>query len=136
MGRFWWSNARKPSQGTNERVNFLGNIDFDSFKEGLGLSSNNKADLIALQLVLELAFNLGIQKLHIFGDSLLIIEWMENEKNVHNISLWPLYDELMVLELSFQEMCFQHLYRERNGFADTLSKESLQLTPNNQETWH
>ena len=86
--------------------------------------------------MLELDFNLRIQKLHIFGDSLLVIECMENDKNVHNISLWPLYDELMVLELSFQEMCFQHLYRERNGVADTLSKESVQLTPNNRKTWH
>ena len=71
----------------NKRVTFLGNRDFYSFKEGLGLSSNNKPELITLQLVLELAFNLGIQKLHIFGDSLLVIEWMENDKNVRNISV-------------------------------------------------
>ena len=42
----------------------------------------------------------------------------------------------MVLEISFQEMCFQHPFRERNGVADTLSKESVQLTPNNRKTWH
>ena len=109
---------------------------FHSFKEGLGLSSNNKAKLLALQVVLQLAFNLGIQNLHIFGDSLLVIEWMEKGKNVHNIFLWPLYDELMVIALSFQEICFQHLYRERNGVADTLSKESIQLTPSTWKMWH
>ena len=85
----------------NDRVTFLGDIDFHSFKEGLVLSSNNKVELLALQLVLELDFNLGIQKLHIFGDSLLVIEWMEKEKNVHNIFLCPLYDELMVIALTF-----------------------------------
>ena len=69
------------------RVTFLGDIHFHSFKEGLGLSSNKKAKTLELQVVLQLAFNLGIQKLHIFGDSLLVIEWMENDKNVRNISV-------------------------------------------------
>ena len=118
------------------RVTFLGDIYFHSFKEGLGLSSNNKAKLLALQVVLQLAFNFGIQKLHIFGYSLLVIEWIEKGKNVHNIFLWPLYDELMVIALSFQDMCFQHIYREMNGVEDPLSNESLQLTPSNWKTWH
>ena len=86
--------------------------------------------------MLQLVFNLGIQKLHIFGDSLLVIEWVEKEKNVHNNFLWQLYDELMVLALYFEEMSFQHLYREMNGIANTLSKEILQLTPSNWITWH
>ena len=33
-------------------------------------------------------------------------------------------------------MCFQHIYREKNGVADTLSKESIQLTPSTWKTWH
>ena len=86
--------------------------------------------------MLQLAFNLGIQKLHIFGDSLLVIGWMEKENNVHNIFLCPLHDELIVIALSFQDMCFQHIYRERNGVADPLSKESLQINPFNWKTWH
>ena len=86
--------------------------------------------------MLQLDFNLGIQKLYIFGDSLLVIEWVEKEKNVHNIFLCPLYVELMVIALSFQDMCFPHIYREMNGVADTLSKESLQLNPTNWNTWH
>ena len=57
-------------------------------------------------------------------------------KNVRNIFLCPLYDELMVIALSFQDMCFQHIYREKNGVADTLSKESIQLNPTNWNTWH
>ena len=120
----------------NERVTFLDDIDFHGFKERLGLSSNKKVELLALKLLLQLVFNLGIQKLHIFGDSLLVIERMEKEKNVHNIFLWQLYDELMVLALYFEEMSFQHLYREMNGIANTLSKEILQLTPSNWITWH
>ena len=120
----------------NGKLTFLGDIDFHGFKERLGLSSNKKVELLALKLLLQLVFNLGIQKLHIFGDSLLVIERMEKEKNVHNIFLCPLYDELMVIEISFQDMCFQHICRERNGVANTLSKEILQLNPTNWNTWH
>ena len=66
----------------------------------------------------------------------LLLNGWKKEKNVHNIFLCPLYDELMVIALSFHDMCFKHMYRERNGVADALSKESLQITPSNWKTWH
>ena len=44
-----------------------------SFKAGLGFGTNNFVELLGLKLLLTLALEKHISKLHIFGDSLLVI---------------------------------------------------------------
>ena len=46
---------------------------FFTFKAGLGFGTNNYADLCALKLLLSLAWDNHIKKLHIYGDSQLVI---------------------------------------------------------------
>ena len=40
---------------------------------GLGEGTNNKAELLALYMLMLLAHDKGVQKLQIFGDSMIII---------------------------------------------------------------
>jgi ribonuclease HI len=42
---------------------------FWKYKAGLGISTNNRAELIAPKLILMLAVEKGIQKLQVMGDS-------------------------------------------------------------------
>lgn len=44
--------------------------------QGLGRSSNNKIDLVALKFVLLVAVEKGVQKFQIMGDSMLVIDWL------------------------------------------------------------
>ena len=48
---------------------FISDVHFFSFKAGLGLGTNNFAELFALKLLLYLARRNSLDKIQIFGDS-------------------------------------------------------------------
>ena len=54
---------------------FLSDVHFFSFKAGLGLGTNNFAELCALKLLLYMARRNSLDKIQIFGDSQLVINW-------------------------------------------------------------
>ena len=47
-----------------------------SFKAGLGHGTNNYAELLGLKLLLKLALENNITNLQVFGDSQLVINWV------------------------------------------------------------
>ena len=47
--------------------------------------------------------------------------------NLENYLPRSIYDEIQILRSVFNLISFQHVYRERNGEADVLSKAELQL---------
>jgi ribonuclease HI len=56
---------------------------------------------MALKLVLRLAQEFGVTQLQIFGDSMLVIQWMHKEIALRNFTLQPLYDEVLNLLTRF-----------------------------------
>lgn len=62
-----------------------------------------------------------------FGDSLLLIELMKKKRAHRNISLRPLYDDLVDMEAFLNDISLHHIFRERNSLAHIhiLSKEGL-----------
>ena len=54
---------------------FISDEHFFSFKAGLGFGTNNLAELCALKLLFTLARENHFSKIHIFGDSQLVINW-------------------------------------------------------------
>ena len=55
---------------------YLSDEHFFTFSAGLGLGTNNYAELLALKLLITLALKQGVQTLQIFGDSQLVINWV------------------------------------------------------------
>lgn len=93
---------------------------------GLGTGTNNYAELSALKLLLCWLIHRHILTVQIFGDSLSVVNWVNGQSRCHSYMLRPLLEEIMSLKSSFNVFSIGHIYRERNGTADTLSKEGLQ----------
>jgi len=94
------------------------------FVAGLGGGTNNYAELMALKLLLLLAVEKGCRTLQVFGDSMLVIGWAQAMIRCGVMRLIPILEEVHMLTLYFDSICFNHVYRERNHLADNLSKEA------------
>lgn len=53
---------------------------------------------------------------------MVAIKWMQGVRNLENILLRPIYDEIPHFFLRFNSISFFHAYGKRNGDADALSK--------------
>jgi len=99
-----------------------------TFKAGLGGGSNNFAEILALKLLLLLVYEKGIRSIQVFGDSLLIINWLRGSCKMEKYLLRPIFDAVQSIKSSFNIISFQHVFRERNFEADFLSKETQNPT--------
>jgi ribonuclease HI len=82
---------------------------------------------MALKLVLMLAQENGVSQIQIYGDSLLVIQWMKGEFNLHNFTLQPLFHDILLLKSTFSHISFMHVYMDMNYEADKLSKDGVAL---------
>lgn len=87
--------------------------------------TNNYAEYKGLLLGLNKAYELGIKNLHVQGDSQLIIKQMKGEYKVNSANLLPLFNQAKELEKMFDSLKFEHIYREKNKRADSLSNEAI-----------
>jgi hypothetical protein len=55
---------------------------------------------------------------------MLVINWENGVQRFHVMLLLPLVEEVLLLKSQFEIISFKHVYRERNHFADRLSKEA------------
>lgn len=83
--------------------------------------TNNYAEYKGLILGLKKANELEIKKIVVQGDSQLIIKQMKGEYKVKSENLIPLYNEAKQLEKGFDNIQYEHIYRNKNKRADQLS---------------
>ena len=76
---------------------------------GLGAGKNNFADLMALKLLLCYALDKDCRRIHIFGDSLVIINWVNKVQRCRNISLITLFEEVIRLMKNFDHITCRHV---------------------------
>jgi ribonuclease HI len=100
-----------------------------------GKGTNTKAELMGIWATLTLANHLSLPRLQAFGDSRVIIEWLNDrgKLNVCSIEGWKIRTKDLIKK--FQYISFHHLYREFNKEADKLSKEAL-LVPEGKITYY
>jgi hypothetical protein len=80
-----------------------------------------------LKLLL-LARKKNISHLHIYGDSQFVINWMIGVYSIKNYSLQPLFQNIKSYCEHFSHIItFDHVIRERNQEAVSLSKARLEL---------
>jgi ribonuclease HI len=85
-------------------------------------SSNNAAEYEALIHGLNIAISLGIKRLMVYGDSLVVISRINKEWDCSNDSMGKYCTAVRKLEDKFEGLEFHHVERDRNKAADTLSK--------------
>ena len=64
---------------------FLKDDHYITFKVGLGEGTNNFAKLYALKLLISLSLKKQVKHIQIFGDSMLVINWIFGKFRVHNV---------------------------------------------------
>jgi ribonuclease HI len=84
----------------------------------LGVTTNNQAEYQALKLGLEEAAKLQVQNVHVYMDSLLVINQMLGKFKVKNRDLWPIHAAIKELVPKFKKVSFTHVPRELNKVAD------------------
>lgn len=91
----------------------------------LGVTTNNQAEYTALKLALEEARSLGAQEVHVYMDSLLVVNQMRGVFKVKNRDLWPIHEAIKQLCSSFQRVDFTQVPRESNKLADAAVNAAL-----------
>ena len=88
-------------------------------------NTNNFAEYMALIYGLKKAKELNILELHVQGDSKIIIGQVTGEYKVRCEELKPLYQNVKDLETFFTSISYEHIYRDKNKFADSLVNVAL-----------
>lgn len=104
----------KFNEEISSKIKFVGNN-----------STNNVAEYTGLIIGLKEAITLGIKRLMVEGDSMLVIKQMNGEYKVKSTNLIDLYNEANDLSKKFENIYFKHIYREHNKRADELSNLAI-----------
>lgn len=92
----------------------------------LGITTNNQAEYQALKLGLELARSkFQARRVHVYMDSLLVVNQMKRIYKVKNRDLWPIHDAIVKLLPTFENVSFDHVPRELNKLADAEVNRAL-----------
>ena len=96
--------------------------------DGVGQGTNTKAELLSLWALLLTSQMMGIPLSHVYGYSLVIINWVKGSTALSPTDLVHWCRETKKLFTSFQALSFTHIYREHNRLADRLSKDALMFS--------
>lgn len=86
--------------------------------EYIGVTTNNQAEYRAVLLGLEQAKTIGARTIHVYMDSLLVVNQMTGIFKIKNRDLWPINDAIHTLIKDFDKVTFTHVPRELNKAAD------------------
>ncbi|KAM1432434.1 hypothetical protein ACFXTO_014969 [Malus domestica] len=92
------------------------------------LCSNNVAEYQALILGLQMAINMEIAALEIYGDSKLIINQLLTEYEVRKDDLVPYFRLATQLLQRFEAVTLEHVPRKKNQMADALANLASSMT--------
>ena len=91
----------------------------------LGITTNNQAEYKSLKFGMEEALKRGVKVLHVYMDSLLVINQMLGKYKVRNRDLWPIHDAIKKLVPKFEHVTFIQVPRELNKLADSMVNDAL-----------
>jgi ribonuclease HI len=87
--------------------------------------TNNESEYLALIFGLESAIENNIKSISVCGDSLLVINQINNIYKVKNQNLHELYERVVGLKSKFDYIDFNHVLRKYNKRADYLANLAL-----------
>ena len=86
-------------------------------------ATNNQAEYAGLIVGLEMARDNCIKKLHVYGDSLLVINQVTKKWKIKNEELSKLCNYVFTLLHNFDNISFEHVLRNKNTHADAITNE-------------
>jgi len=89
-------------------------------------NTNNVAEYLGLIAGLEAALEGQVLRLHVRGDSRLVIKQMRGAWGCHSERLRALYERAWDLRDGFEQIGFEWVPRERNAQADELARLALE----------
>ena len=87
--------------------------------------TNNYAEYMGVHIGLVRAQELGIKRLIVYGDSLLVIKQLAGLYKVKSANLTEIYERCRTVAGAFDAIEFIHVYRDKNKRADGLSNDGL-----------
>lgn len=91
----------------------------------IGISTNNRAEYMALINALVRAKKLGCKKLIVYSDSQLLARQLNGEYAVRDVELKILYQKAKLLMKDFDSVKIVHVARDENVEADALASSVL-----------
>ncbi len=91
----------------------------------LGKATNNHAEYMGLIRGLEACLELGVRRVSVFADSLLMIQQVNGEYRVKSPALKPLHERATALLARFGGWSAQHIARGLNTGADRLANLAM-----------
>ncbi len=85
----------------------------------IGMATNNQAEYFGFLRGLERARELGINRIHLFSDSQLVVNQMNGVYKIKNQELLPIYQDTKAVAEGFEKITFSYVPREMNKTADT-----------------
>lgn len=86
------------------------------------------AEYEALIIGLEIALEMHIDSLQVFGDSQLIIKQINGQYAIKNVNLIPYHQRAKYVMSQFQEVHIGHIPRSENDKANALANLATSLT--------
>ena len=108
-------------------VLYLTESHFFVLSMGLGEGTNNYSELMSLKLLLLFSLEKGCNNLNIMGDSMNVINWINETQECRQLRLAHILSAIRLLIQCFDSFSCWHVYRENNKEADKASKEGLRL---------
>ena len=91
---------------------YLNQSHFFQISLGLGTGTNSYAELMTLKLLLCFANERNCRQLQVYGDSMVVINWMNKIHKCRAASLYALFEETTHSLSLFESITFTHVYRE------------------------
>lgn len=91
----------------------------------LGITTNNQAEYQAVLQGLRQARQLGARVVHVYMDSLLVVNQMVGIFKIKNRELWPVHQAIRDEIKRFDKVNFTHIPREMNKLADAEVNKTL-----------
>jgi len=117
----------------------FGLLDMDNnliMKRGiyLGITTNNQAEYKALKFGLEEAQKRGVRIVHVYMDSLLVVNQMLGKYKVRNADLWPVHQAIKQQVANFESITFTQVPRALNKLADSMVNMALDAEASSSRT--
>jgi len=91
----------------------------------LGITTNNQAEYQALKSGLEEAARMRVEIVHVYMDSLLVINQMLGVFKLKIRDLWPIHAAVKDIAAGFKRVTYTHVPRNMNKIADAAVNEAL-----------
>jgi ribonuclease HI len=119
-----------PGKGASASVIFENGKIIDQSAIYYSRTTNNIAEYKGLLLGLQRAKDLGIKKIKVYGDSMLVIRQIKGEYKINNQTLKDIYLQIIELLVAFDDISIDHVYRVNNKEADALANLCVELATN------